>query len=150
MKKLFASPKHLFTLLMAAAVIAIAAGIYLAAALALPMAPVTALLAFAGLLLWVWAWTEFFLLCLRLRKGGSAFSPATGRTLRFIGWCTAGMAAVSLAAALVNGVREAPAFALIELVLLPGVFLAASLVAKLLQGLLTHAMALEAEQEGVV
>ena len=60
------------------------------------------------------------------------------------------MAAVSLAAALVNGVREAPVFAVIELVLLPGVFLAASLVAKLLQGLLTHAMALEAEQEGVV
>lgn len=56
---------------------------------------------------------------------------------------------VSLVCALIAPSRSA-GFLLIEAVLLPGFFLAVGVVAKLLQGLLTHAMAIEEEQEGVV
>lgn len=153
MKKLFSDAKIIFTLLMIVSILAIVAGVYLGVALGMQVqASVTALSA-VGMLLWAEAWGTFLLLCLRLRKGESAFTPATGKALTDIGWCMAGLAAVSFAAALINGALgrgRDPLLALIETVLLPGFFLAVGLAATILRGLLTHAMSIEKEQEGVV
>ena len=149
MKKLFSDPKFLFTLLMIASVIAIVAGVYLGISLGSCMPGLTRALPAAGFVLWSVAWGEFFAMCVRLRQGKSAFTPAIGSSLSVIGGCMVGLAAVTLASALVAGSR-AEGFLLIERILLPGFFLAVAVVAKILQGLLVHAMTIEKEQEGVV
>lgn len=149
MKKLFSEPKHLFTLLMIASVIAIVAGVYLGIALGSCMSGLTRVLPAAGFMLWSVAWGEFLALCLRLRSGQSAFTRTTGSTLSVIGGCMVGLAAVSLISALIAGSR-AEGFLIIERILLPGFFLAVAAAAKILRGLLVHAMAIEKEQEGVV
>lgn len=150
MKHFFDSPKNLFALLMLSSVIAVAAGLYLGISLGLsaglPLAAPTVL----GLILWGVAWGEFFRLCNRLRGGESAFTQASGRTLRIIGWCMVGLAAVTFVASLLTGQRRANDMFFIETVLLPAVFLCVAVVARILRGLLEHAMALEKEQEGVV
>lgn len=150
MKVWFSSPKNLFTLLAVCAVLASAGGLYLGITLALPAGTVIAALSVAGMFLWSQAWGEFLDMCLRLRRGKSAFSPETGRTLRVIGRCMVGLAAVTAACALTGGSRSHIGYWLIERIGLPGLFLMVWIVAKILQGLLEHAMAVEAEQEGVV
>ena len=149
MKKLLSDVKFLFTLLSIASVIAIAAGVYLGIALGSCMPGLTRILPATGFTLWAVAWGAFLALCLRLRKGQSAFTRTTGNTLSVIGGCMVGLAAVSLASALIAGSR-AEGFLVIERVLLPGFFLAVAAAAKILRGLLVHAMAIEKEQEGVV
>ncbi len=153
MKKLFSDAKIIFTLLMIVSILASVAGVYLGVALGMQVQASVTVLSAVGMLLWAEAWGTFLLLCLRLRKGESAFTPATGKALTVIGWCMAGLAAVSFAAALINGALgrgRDPLLALIETVLLPGFFLAVGLAATILRGLLTHAMSIEKEQEGVV
>lgn len=150
MKKWFNSPKPLFTLLIIAAVIAIGVGAYLGILLGTPMPGKTRILPFLGIVLWADAWGEFMAMCLRLRKGDSAFTAATGKTLQMIGGCMVGLAVVTIASAIVGGSRLSTGFWLIELVILPGIFLAVAVVARILRGLVKHAMALEKEQEGVV
>ena len=149
MKKFLTEPKWLFTLLIAAAILAIAAGVYLGLTLGMQGSAAMTLLCGLGLLLWTLAWGEFLAMCLMLRKGGTAFTPATGQTLTIIGWCMVGLAAVTALSAYLGGTRAA-GFLLIEMVLLPGLFLAVGVAAKVLHSLLTHAMSLEKEQEGVV
>lgn len=150
MKKQFDEPRFIFTLLMGASVVAIAAGTYLGVALGMQVQASVTVLSAAGILLWTLAWGSFMAMCNRLRKGESAFSASTGKTLRIIGWCMVGLAAVTVLSALIGGSRPGTSFWLIEFVILPGVFLAVGVVAKILCGLLEHAMALEEEQEGVV
>lgn len=150
MKNWFSTPKHLFTLLVIAAVIAMAAGIYLGVTLGMQVQASVTLLAAAGIGLWVWAWGDFLALCLRLRKGESAFTPSTGATLHRIGWYMLGLAAITLVCAVIGGARANTAFWPIEFILLPGLFLAVFVVSKILRGLLRHAIALEEEQEGIV
>ncbi len=141
--------KRIFTLLVIASVIAIIAGTYLGAALGMQGDFHLAVLAAIGILLWAMAWGEFLTMCLRLRRDETAFTAATGRTLQGIGRCMAGLAGVTFLSAMLGSDRI-PVFFLIEALLLPGLFLAVSLAAKILRGLLIRAMALEAEQEGVV
>ena len=150
MKRFFDSPKSLFTLLMGASVIAIAAGLYLGVVLGIFAGLPLAVPAAIGLVLWGAAWGEFFRLCRRLRGGESAFTPASGQALRIIGRCMAGLAAMTIAGALLDGVRTPNALFFVQIVLLPGVFLGAGLAARILRGLLEHAMMLEKEQEGVI
>ena len=150
MRKLFSTPKPLFTLLAIAAVIAAGAGVYLGFALGTLMPGTSRLLPFLGMTLWIEAWFEFLLMCLRLRKGESAFTASTGRTLHAISWSMVGLAVVTPVASLIGGTRDAMTFLLIERLLLPGLFLSVAMAAKVLSGLLEHAMALEKEQEGVV
>nr|MBR4281577.1 hypothetical protein [Clostridia bacterium] len=153
MKKRNREQKLLFTLLMAAAVVAIAAGVYLGVILGMQIQASVTLLATVGILLWTVAWGSFLLLCLRLCRGESAFTPATGKTLSVISRCMAGLAAVSFICAVIAaalGRSRSVSFLVIEAVLLPGFFLAAAAAAKILRGLLVHAMAIEKEQEGVV
>ena len=150
MKKCFESPRCLFTLLVIVSVLAIAAGTYLAATLGMTEPDFVGLVSAGGLLLWAWAWGEFLAMCIRLRGGESAFTAATGRALRIIGRCMVGLAAAALLCALFDGVRTPNTRYIVETVLLPGFFLAVALAARLLRGLLEHAMALEEEQEGVV
>ena len=149
MKKLFTAPKHLFTLLVISSLLAIAAGVYLGMTLGMHVQDTVTILAAIGMLAWVWAWGEFLAMCLRLRRGESAFTQATGRTLRMIGWCMVTLAAVTVSSAYSAGTREA-GFLLIEAVLLPGFFLAVAVAAKILRSLLEHAMELEERQEGVI
>ena len=152
MKKWFAEPKFLFTLLMIISVIAIGVGAYLGFALGTPMPGMSRILPFLGIVFWAEAWCEFLAMCLRLRRGNSAFTAATGKTLRHIGLCMAGLAILCVACALVGaeGQRFDMGYDLIGGVFMPGIFLSVAVVAKILQDLLTHAMALEKEQEGVV
>ncbi len=153
MKKLFSNLKIIFTLLLIVSILAIAAGVYLGVALGMQVQASVTVLSAAGILLWAEAWGTFLMLCLRLRKGDSAFTPATGKSLTVIGWCMVGLAVVSFVAALINGALgkgRDPLLLLVETVLLPGFFLAVGVVAKVLQGLLTHAISIEKEQEGVV
>lgn len=153
MKKLLSDIKVIFTLLMIVSILAIVAGIYLGVALGMQMQASVTVLSAAGILLWAEAWGTFLVLCLRLRKGESAFTPATGKALTVIGWCMVGLAAVSFVAALINGALgrgRDPLLLLVETILLPGFFLAVGVAAKVLQGLLAHAMSIEKEQEGVV
>lgn len=149
MKKPFPSLKFLFTLLMLASVAAIAAGVYLGIVLGTPMEGKTRILPAAGFMLWGVAWGEFFSICVRLRQGKSAFTPAIGSSMSVIGKCMTCLAVISLVCAFIAGSR-AEAFLLIERILVPGFFLAVAVVAEILRGLLRHAMALEKEQEGVV
>ena len=145
--------KILFTLLMAASVIAIAAGVYLGVTLGMQIQASVTVLSAVGILLWTVSWGGFLLLCLRLCRGESAFTPAAGKTLSVIGRCMAGLAAVAFICAVITAALDrgrSPDFLLIETVLLPGFFLAAAAAAKILLGLLIHAMAIEKEQEGVV
>ena len=148
--KHFDEPRFIFSLLMGASVVAIAAGAYLGVALGMQVQASVTVLAAAGILLWAVAWGAFLAMCNRLRKGESAFTAASGRTLLIISGCMVGLAAVTVVSALIGGSRPNTSFWLIELIILPGVFLGVSVVAQLLRGLLTHAMALEEEQEGVV
>ena len=150
MKKYFSIPKHLFTLLAIASVIAIGAGAYLGFTLGSVMPGISRILPFLGIMIWAETWGEFMALCLRLRKGESAFTASTGKTLGHIGWCMVALAGIALVCALIDGSRNAPAFQVVEYVLLPGLFLAVYVVTKILRGLVTHAIALEEEQEGVV
>ncbi len=149
MKKPFPSLKFLFTLLMIASVVAIAAGVYLGIVLGTPMQGRTRILPASGFVVWSVAWGEFFAMCVRLRQGKSAFTPAIGSSLSVIGKCMACLAVIALVSALMGGSRAA-GFLLMERILLPGFFLAVAVVAEILRGLLRHAMALEKEQEGVV
>ena len=149
MKSWFSEPKHLFTLLVIASVIAIGVGAYLGFALGTAMPGMSRILPFLGIVAWADAWIEFMALCLRLRRGESAFTASTGRTLRIIGWCMIVLAAVTILSAIIGGSRTA-SFLLIEYILLPGVFLAVAVVAKILRVLVAHAISLEEEQEGVV
>ena len=154
MKKLFSAPKVLFSLLCTLSLIAMGTGVYLGIMLGMQIHDAITLVAVVGMLLWIAAWGTFMALCLRLRKGGSAFTVATGSALRIIGWCMIGLAIVALACALIahrtGHTREVPAFQLIEQVLLPGFFLAVAAAAKILRVLLNQAIMIEKEQEGVV
>lgn len=150
MKHQFDEPRFIFSLLMGASVVAIAAGAYLGVTLGMQVQASVTVLSAAGILLWSAAWVAFMAMCSRLRKGESAFTAASGRTLHIIGWCMVGLAAVTVASALIGSSRANTSHWLIEFVILPGVFLGVAVVAQLLRGLLTHAMALEEEQEGVV
>ena len=150
MKDWFSVPKNLFTLLVIASVVAIGVGTYLGVALGMQVQASVTLLSAGGILIWALAWGEFMALCLRLRRGESAFTASTGRTLRIIGWCMLALAAIIILSAMIGGTRENTAYWAIEFILLPGIFLAVYVVSKILRGLLQHAMALEAEQEGVV
>lgn len=150
MKKLFSEPKGVFTLLVIVAILAILVGGYLGVTLGMQANETMSLLCGLGLLMWAWAWGEFLVMCLRLRKGETAFTPATGRTLLVIGLCMVGLAAVTAASAYLGGTRDVPVLQLIEFILLPLVFLGVAVVAQILRGLLTHAMALEERQEGIV
>ena len=150
MKDWFSEPKNLFSLLVIASVVAIAVGAYLGFALGTAMPGMSRILPFLGIAAWTEAWFEFMALCLRLRRGESAFTASTGRTLRIIGWCMLALAAITVLSAFIGGTRDVPAFQVVEFILLPGLFLAVYVVSKILRGLLQHAMALEAEQEGVV
>ena len=153
MKKLFSDVKVIFTLLMSISILAIVAGVYLGVALGLQVQASVTVLSAAGILLWAEAWGTFLVLCLRLRKGESAFTPATGKALTVIGWCMVGLAGVTFACAVITaalGRGRDPLLLVVEAVLLPGFFLAVAAAAKVLQGLLAHAMSIEKEQEGVV
>ena len=148
--KHFDEPRFIFSLLMGASVVAIAAGAYLGVALGMQVQASVTVLAAAGILLWAVAWGAFMAMCNRLRKGESAFSASTGKTLRIIGWCMAGLTAVTVLSALIGGSRPGTSFWLIEFILVPGIFLAVGVAARILCGLLEHAIALQEEQEGVV
>lgn len=148
--KHFDEPRFIFTLLMGASVVSIAAGAYLGVMLGMQVQASVTVLSAAGILLWTAAWVAFMAMCNRLRKGESAFTAASGRTLLIIGGCMVGLAAVTVVSALIGGSRPNTSYWVIELIILPGVFLGVAVVAQLLRGLLTHAMALEEEQEGVV
>ena len=150
MNNWFSVPKNLFTLLVIASVVAIVVGTYLGVALGMQVQASVTLLSAFGILVWAEAWGEFLALCLRLRRGESAFTASTGRSLRIIGWCMLGLAAITVLSAFIGGARVNTALWLIEFILLPGLFLAVYVVTKILRGLLTHAISLEAEQEGVV
>jgi hypothetical protein len=150
MKSWFSVPKHLFTLLIGAAILASALGAYLTLMLTYTAGRELRTIAVVGLALWNGAWILFGRLCLRLRRGESAFAVATGRTLRLIGWCMLGLAAITVLSAFIGGARVNTAYWLVEFILLPGLFLAVYVVSKILRGLLEHAISLEAEQEGVV
>lgn len=141
--------KRIFTLLVIASVIAIIAGTYLGAALGMRGGFHLSVLAAIGILLWAMAWGEFLTMCLRLRRDETAFTAATGWTLQNIGRCMVGLAVVTCLAAMLGSDRT-PVFLLLEALVLPGLFLAVSLAARILRGLLLHAMTLEAEQEGIV
>ena len=150
MKNWFSVPKNLFTLLVIASVVAIAVGTYLGVALGMQVQASVTLLSAFGILVWAGAWGEFMALCLRLRKGESAFTPSTGRSLRIIGWCMIALAGITVLSAAIGGTRVNTAYWLVEFILLPGLFLAVYVVTKILRGLVTHAISLEEEQEGVV
>lgn len=153
MKKLFSNIRIVFSLLVCISIMAASFGAFLSFRLCQGADRSVQMLAVGGQALWQGAWIVFARLCLRLRKGESAFTPATGKALTVIGWCMVGLAAVTFAAALITsalGGGRDPPLMLIEAVLLPGFFLAVAAAAKVLQGLLTHAMSIEEEQEGVV
>lgn len=153
MKKLFSDIRIVFSLLVGISIMAASIGAFLSFLLCQGADMSVRMLAVGGQTLWQGAWIVFARLCLRLRKGESAFTPATGKALTIIGWCMVSLAAVSFAAALINGALgrgRDPLLLLVETVLLPGFFLAVGVVAKVLQGLLAHAMSIEKEQEGVV
>lgn len=153
MKERSAELKRIFTLLMIAAVLAIAAGAYLGIVLGMQIQALASVLSAAGILIWTIAWGAFILLCLQLRKGASAFRPFTGKILTVIGVCLTALAAIALACAMIAGSLgrgQDPVFLAIETVLLPGFFLAAAVAAWILRALLSHAIAIEKEQEGVV
>ena len=153
MKKLSSDVKFIFTLLMIVSILAIVAGVYLGVALGMQVQASVTVLSAAGILLWAEAWGTFLVLCLRLRKGESAFTPATGKALTVIGWCMVGLAGLTFACAFITaalGRGRDPLLLAVETVLLPGFFLAVGVVAKVLKGLLAHATSIEKEQEGVV
>ena len=149
MKKLFSNLKFIFTLLAVVSLLAITLGIYLGITLGTSMPGKTRILPFLGITFWTDAWVEFMVMCLRLRKGDSAFTAATEKTLHRISCCMVGLAVVTICSAVIAGNRLAE-FWMIELIILPGIFLAAAVAAKILRGLLLHAMALEKEQKSVV
>lgn len=142
-KKIFSNQHFIFTLLMIFAVLAMAAGAYLGIALGMQRQTAVTVFSAAGMLLWAWAWFVFIRLCLRLRKGESAAAPASGKALTTISRCMAMLALLTFAGALIAapGSEQAPVFFIIEAILLPGVFLSASLAAQLLQKLLRRRVA---------
>lgn len=162
MKNCFSNAKLLFTLLAAASVAAIACGTYLGVSLGMAEATPVMLPAALGILLWAEAWGEFLALCLRLRKGESAFTAATGRTLRVIGWCLAALAAVTVFSVILS-ISQLSGTSLpvsvqhqllipmyLRAILMITVFITAAVAAGILHGLLMHAISLEEEQEGVI
>lgn len=142
--------KQSFTLLALVSVIAIGLGAYLGVTLGMAVQPSVTVLSAAGILLWALAWGVFLRMCMQLRRGGSAFTPATEKTLLIIRRCMIALAALTILAAAISLDRPGTAAAFIGMGLLPGVFLSAALAAGVLRGLLTRAMAIEEEQEGVV
>ena len=123
MNNWFSVPKNLFTLLVIASVVAIIAGTYLGVALGMQVQASVTVLSAAGMLLWAEAWSTFLVLCLRLRKGESAFTPATGKALTVIVWCMVGLAGVTFACAVITaalGRGRDPLLLVVEAVLLPG------------------------------
>ena len=149
MKKWFADPKVLFTLLAIASLLSIAGGVYLGCTLGLNADALLNSLCLAGMALWTLAWAAFLVMCLQLCKGTSAFTQATGTTLAVICGCMVLLAAVTATSAYLGSTREV-GFLLIEMVLLPGFFLAVGVAALVLRSLLVRAMDLQREQEGVV
>ncbi len=149
MKKFLSAPRPVFTYLAAASLLAIAGGVYLGATLGMAEWAWTVLPAAAGVLLWAWAWGEFLAMCLRLRGGETAFTEATGRTLRIIGGCMAALAGITLVLAVFSASGDPLATLMLAVPALL-LFGGAAAVARILRGLLEHAMALEEEQEGVV
>ncbi len=149
MKKFLSNPKPVFTYLAAASLLSIAGGVYLGVTLGMADGSWTAVPAAAGVLIWAWAWGEFLAMCLRLRKGETAFTEATGRTLRIIGLCMGLLALITLALAVFSAPDD-PLTTLAPAVPALLLFGGAAAVARILRGLLEHAMALEEEQEGVV
>lgn len=150
MKKFLSDPKPFFTCLVIASVLAIAGGVYLGVTLGMASWSWTILPAAGGILLWALAWGEFMALCLRLRGGETAFTQATGRTLRIIGGCMAALALITLALAVYDAFRFDPLSTLTLAIPALLLFGGAAVVARILRGLLEHAMSLEEEQEGVV
>lgn len=153
MKERSAEQKCLFTLLVIAAVIAILLGAYLGITLGTNIQALATVLAGLGILVWTAAWSAFALLCLELRQGKSAFRPFTGHILKVIGICMTALAVFPpLCAGIAGFLSRGPAIGMLALdaVLLSGFFLAAAVAARILRGLLTHAIAIEKEQEGVV
>ena len=149
MKKWFTNPQVLFTLLAVASLLSIAGGVYLGCTLGLSDDATLNALCLTGMVLWAAAWAAFLAMCLRLRTGTTAFTHATGTTLAVICGCMVLLAGVTAASAHLGSAREV-GFLLIEMVLLPGFFLAVGVAALVLQRLLVRAMDLEHEQEGVV
>lgn len=162
MKNCFTNAKLLFSLLAAASVAAIICGTYLGVSLGMAEVTPVMLPAAMGILLWAEAWGEFLALCLRLRKGESAFTTATGRTLRVIGWCLAALAAITVISA-VFSISQLSGASLpvsvhhqlliplyLRAILMITIFIAAAVAAGILHGLLMHAISLEEEQEGVI
>ncbi len=149
MKKFLSNPKPVFTYLAAASLLSIAGGVYLGVTLGMADGAWTAVPAAAGVLIWAWAWGEFLAMCLRLRGGETAFTEATGRTLRIIGLCMAALAGITLVLAILSASGD-PMTALMLAIPALLLFGGAAAVARILRGLLEHAMALEEEQEGVV
>ncbi len=149
MKKFLSDPRPVFSYLAAASLLAIAGGVYLGVTLGMADLSWAILPAAVGILLWALAWGEFMAMCLRLRGGETAFTETTGRTLRVIGGCMAALAGITLLLAIFSASGDSLAtltMAIPALLLFGG----AAAVARILRGLLEHAMALEAEQEGVV
>ena len=100
--------------------------------------------------LWVTAWISFLRMCLRLRKGGTAFTRVNSRTLKVIGACVSLIGAVMCLRALPRLLRGPDVYLAIEAVILPGTFVTIGVLAFILSRLLDHAMALEAEQADVI
>ena len=105
MNNWFSVPKNLFTLLVIASVVAIVVGTYLGVALGMQVQASVTLLSAFGILVWAEAWGEFLALCLRLRRGESAFTASTGRSLRIIGWCMIVLAGITVLSAFIGGAR---------------------------------------------
>ena len=161
MLKWLDSPKVLFGILRVAAVLAIAAGVWLSVVCGvLPtftraggVAPtgvgyvVTALINCA---LWCIAWGSFFGMCGRLMKGGTAFTLENSRALRVIGASVALIAAVMCLRATPRLLTTPDIYLVIEAVILPGTFLTVGMIAFILSILLNRAMELEEEQADVV
>lgn len=161
MMKWLDSPKHLFMVLCVISVIAIAAGVWLSVSCGVLQVledasrtgaagvwyVVTALLNCA---LWCTAWGSFLGMCIRLMKGGTAFTPKNSRTLKVIGGCVALIGLVMCVRALPRLIASPDVYLVIEAVILPGTFVTVGMIAFILSRLLDHAMALEAEQADVV
>ena len=158
MLKWLDSPRVLFILLRAAAVLAIIAGVWLSLfcgiALCEGAGTAGAVVAIAAAVisggLWVAAWVSFAGMCTRLIRGGTAFTRENSRSLRLIGVCVVLMAAVTCLRALPALIAAPDVYLVIEAIILPGMFLTIGVLAFILRRLLERAMSLEAEQADVI
>lgn len=161
MMKWLDSPKHLFSILCVIAAIAIAVGVWLSVSCGVLQAPADAsrtggagvwyvITALVNCALWCVAWGSFMGMCIRLMKGGTAFTQKNSRTLKVIGGSVALIGLVMCVRALPRLSAAPDLFLVIEAVILPGTFVTVGMIAFILSRLLDHAMALEAEQADVV